>query len=124
MSTTVTVTETAQQPRSVTSALNYTTPPVDGSKPYVKLFKIDPATGKMETNYSSNTVDVQIEDLRGKEDSASLDTTGFQYGTAQSKLHNFGNEQDILDVYYPESIDLIKKATGASKVVIFDHSTS
>jgi hypothetical protein len=122
MSTTTTVTETTQ-PRFVQTTLSYLTPPKDGSRPYFSTHKIDPATGERETNYVPNHVEVQIEDLRGNEDSASLDTTGFQFGVAKSKVQNFRDEQEILDVYYPESIDLIKKATGAAKVVVFDHSS-
>jgi hypothetical protein len=122
MSTTTTVTETAQ-PRSVQTTLSYHTPPKDGSRAYFSTHKIDPATGKLETNYDPNHVNVQVEDLRGSEDSASLDTTGFQFGVAKSKVQDFRNEQEIRDVYYPESIELIKKVTGAAKVVVFDHSS-
>jgi hypothetical protein len=36
----------------------------------------------------------------------------------------FTNDADIEKEYYPESIELIKRVTGASRVVLFDHSTS
>ncbi|EEB92672.1 hypothetical protein MPER_08785, partial [Moniliophthora perniciosa FA553] len=34
----------------------------------------------------------------------------------------FNDEAEIEKEYYPESIELIKKITGASKVVLFDHT--
>jgi hypothetical protein len=42
----------------------------------------------------------------------------------ESKVKGFYDQKEIEEVYYPESIELIKKVTGASKVVIFDHSVS
>jgi hypothetical protein len=122
MSTTMNTNTT--KPRSVQATLNYLTPPADGSRPYMSTYKIDPATGKLETNYGENSVDVQIEDLRGNEGYASLNTTGFQFGVAASKVKGFRDEQEIRDIYYPECAAEIKKATGAAKVVVFDHSSS
>ena len=65
-----------------------------------------------------------IENVRGKEDQYTLDTAGFQFYKSPAKHTSFSNDQEIQDEYYPESIELLKKLTGASRVVIFDHSKS
>ena len=67
---------------------------------------------------------IEIEDLQGKEDSVTLDTTGFQFAKKAAKHKSFTNDEDIKKEYYPESIELIQELTGASKVVLFDHSRS
>ena len=88
------------------------------------MINANPATGERDTNYERPTKQVVIENLRGREGSATLDTTGFQlYSGRPAKHTSFSNDEDIEKEYYPESIELIKKLTGASRVVLFDHST-
>jgi len=60
---------------------------------------------------------VEIEDLRGKEDSVTLDTAGFQFAKKVAKHQSFSTDDVIIKEYYPESIELIKELMGASKVV-------
>jgi hypothetical protein len=108
--------------RTITATVNYYTPTADGAKPYSQVVQVDPETRKSERNWDTHPVDVVIEDLRGKEDSVSLDADGFQFGQHESKVKGFYDEKEIREVYYPESVELLKKVTGASKVVVFDHS--
>ncbi|KAJ7916201.1 hypothetical protein B0H13DRAFT_1609641 [Mycena leptocephala] len=56
------------------------------------------------------------------ESAASLDKTGFQLFKHPAKHTAFTNDADIEKEYYPESIELIKRLTGASRVVLFDHT--
>ncbi|KAG6825686.1 hypothetical protein H0H87_008899, partial [Tephrocybe sp. NHM501043] len=62
-----------------------------------------------------------VKNIRGKEDNFTLDVSGVQYYTHESQCKNFSNDSEIREIYYPESTELIKKLTGASKVVLFDH---
>ncbi|KAF8900837.1 hypothetical protein CPB84DRAFT_1824872 [Gymnopilus junonius] len=101
--------------------LNYTIPPANGIRPY-QYTTADPITGERRKNYTQEPKEVVIENLRGKEHLASLDTTGFQYFKHPSKHTLFTNDEDIVKEYYPETIELIKKYAGASRVVIFDHT--
>jgi hypothetical protein len=39
----------------------------------------------------------------------------------ESKVVNFYDEAEVRAIYYPEVERLLKEATGAVKVVIFDH---
>lgn len=108
----------------VSAELVYFSPPPDGSKPFIHI-NADISTGVRKQNWVREPhADVQIENLRGKEHTVSLDTTGFQYFRAPQKYTSFANDEEIEREYYPESIELVKKITGASRIVPFDHSAS
>merc|ERR1719271_212147 len=47
---------------------------------------------------------------------------GFELATWPSKCADFRDDQQVIDVYYGEMIDLVKEASGASRVFIFDHT--
>jgi hypothetical protein len=108
--------------KTVSASLNYFSPPKDGSTPHSYINKPDPASGVSQYNWEFNEQEVEIEDLRGHEGTASLDTTGFHFGIHPAKHQAFTDDKDIEREYYPESIELIKSVTGASQVVLFDHS--
>ena len=109
-------------PVSTTADLFYALEPEGGVRAY-QYVDVDPPTGEKARNFELEAKSVVIENIRGKEDSASLDSTGFQFYKHTSKLTTFDNDEEIRRVYFPESIELIKKLTGASRVEIFDHST-
>src|SRR5262245_49441337 len=72
-------------------------------------------TGKGEEPRAS------IRDARPLIGQLSLDKEGFVLLRHQSAVKNFYDEDEILSVYYPECEHVIKEATGASRVVAFDH---
>lgn len=106
---------------STTAKLVYSNPPADGSRAYVNV-NVDTTTGQRERNSIENIIETQIENLRGKEDTVSLDTAGFQFYKKAANHVSFANDAEIEKEYYPESIELIKELTGATRVVLFDHS--
>jgi len=110
-------------PPSTTATLTYSVQPTDGTRPYTKTI-VDPETGLRPTNVTHENKTVVIENLRGNEDSVTLDTAGFQYYKHASKHTSFTDDAEVEKEYYPESIELIKSLTGASRVVLFDHSKS
>lgn len=113
------------QPRLVTAKINYFSPPLDGAKPFVKLFDPNPVTGEFDRNWETVAYNVEIEDLRGKENTVNLDVHGFQFGTHATKVQKgFLDEEEIKQVYYSESAEILKSVTGASRVVVYDHSDS
>ncbi|KAJ6617551.1 hypothetical protein B0H10DRAFT_1948259 [Mycena sp. CBHHK59/15] len=111
----------ASFPASTTGSLAFFVPPEDGSRAYTNI-NASPATGVRERNFTLDTKEVEIENLRGKEGSATLDTAGFQLFKRPAKHAAFTNSEEIEREYYPESIELIKELTGASRVVLFDHT--
>jgi hypothetical protein len=110
------------EPSSVSTTLLYFTPPADGSKPWLLVTKPDPALGIPWRNFEQAKVPIEIRNLRGRENSVSLDKEGFQYGVHPAKHTTFANDAEIEAEYYPESVELLKQVTGASRVVLFDHT--
>lgn len=106
----------------VKTKLNYSVPPADGSKPWIIAGDIDPATGRNRSNYTIVAHDVEIENVRGKESEYTLQDSGFKYHTSATAHTNWEDDEAIKASYYPESIELLKKITGAKRVVLFDHS--
>ncbi|KAJ6555128.1 hypothetical protein DFH09DRAFT_1365821 [Mycena vulgaris] len=106
-------------PLGTTAALNFFVPPKDGARAYQNA---TPVPGVQERNFTIDVHDVQIQNLRGNESAATLDTTGFQIYKHPAKHTSFTSDAEIEKEYYPESIQLIKRLTGANRVVLFDHT--
>ncbi|KAJ7226313.1 hypothetical protein C8J57DRAFT_1535306 [Mycena rebaudengoi] len=94
----------------------YYLPPPDGARPYKNI------NDRHDHNYVEDWHKVTVENIRGKEASYTLDVCGFQYYTRPSKLQDFSSEEDIVNVYYPETIELMKEFAGATRVILFDHN--
>jgi hypothetical protein len=52
----------------------------------------------------------------------SLEHEGFQLLTAPTRVRDFSDEEAIRTRYYAETIALLEELTGASRVVVFDHT--
>jgi len=80
--------------------------------------------GKPETflNRPNVAVKVTVQDVAGDEDKYTLDSHGFQFVKHESKEKDFKDDEKIKAEYYPEVEQLLKDATGASRVLIFDHT--
>ncbi|KIK59619.1 hypothetical protein GYMLUDRAFT_60152 [Collybiopsis luxurians FD-317 M1] len=106
---------------TVPGALFYFSPPTDGSEPYNRV-NDDPSSTLPLSNWTPEKHTLQIENIRGREDAFTLDEAGFQYFKHPAKHTAFTDDEEIKAEYYPESEELIKELTGASKVVLFDHT--
>ena len=51
-----------------------------------------------------------------------LDREGFRFIRHDTKVGEFYNEDEVRRVYYPEMEALVKAESGASRVVVFDHT--
>ena len=51
-----------------------------------------------------------------------LESHGFEFVDHPTKMTDFFNPEQLANVYYPEVETLIKQRTGASRVLIFDHT--
>lgn len=63
-----------------------------------------------------------IEDGRAVKDELSLEQHGFVFVEHKTAVQNFFDEEELKSVYFPEAAQLMKEASGASRVVIFDHT--
>ncbi|KAJ7278464.1 hypothetical protein C8J57DRAFT_1503351 [Mycena rebaudengoi] len=110
-----------EYPSSTTASLSFFVPPADGQRAYQSI-NVNSATSERDRNFSLSPQNVEIENLRGKEDTVTLDTLGFQIFHSPAKHTTFKNDAEVESEYYPESIELIKRLTGATRVVLFDHT--
>jgi hypothetical protein len=117
MSTTQTLTETLTQPVPVLAELNFFEPPKASEKAHNYMYTHEP-----QRNYGDVTKVVPIRDIRGRENEYSLDKNGFQVVKFSPSETEFRDEEKIKTVYYKEVEEMLKKVTGAYKVVIFDHT--
>jgi hypothetical protein len=65
---------------------------------------------------------VSIHDGRELTDQLSLERQGFVFVNHQTKMGDFYDEQEIRSVYYREVEQLVKEASGAQRVLVFDHT--
>lgn len=106
---------------TTTAELFYFSPPADGSKPFTHI-DADPLTGERSKNWKSVPHQIPVENVRGQEGNYTLDIAGFQFGKEAATHTSFQDDEAIKAEYYIESIDLVKRLTGASRAVVFDHS--
>jgi hypothetical protein len=106
-----------------------TLPQVDGHVVYLAktgerphTYTYDPPDGVAKTNIVGEPHTVPIFDMRPIADGLSLDVQGFALVDAPTSVRDFYDEAELRDVYYREAEELVKQATGASRVVVFDHT--
>ena len=109
-------------PRDVSTTLNYYTPLGDPSEEAYRYIYLTPPPGRLEHNLGEDPHPVVVHDARGREAEFSLDVHGFQFLPHESAETDFVDEERIKGVYYKEAEELLKNATGAKRVVIFDHT--
>ena len=68
------------------------------------------------------TFPVRIWNARDRARDLSLDGAGFVLARHATSMRNFYDDGEVRAIYYPEVERLVRDATGAAKVVIFDHT--
>jgi hypothetical protein len=64
---------------------------------------------------------VPVHDARAIEKDLSLDRQGFILRRHKSAVRNFYDKSEVAAVYYPETEALMRRVTGARRVLAFDH---
>jgi hypothetical protein len=108
----------------IASQITFFQDPEDGAAPF--NYVQTPPEGQPQRNFGSNTQKVEIQDIRGKESTHTVDTSGFAaLPGIPSKLEYKDWEDDkiITETYYPEVEKLLlENLPGANRVLIFDHT--
>lgn len=104
---------------SVRTTLNYLVR--EDAKPYSYTYEPPPGLAPRRGTVDA-VADVQIRDARPIASGLSVDVQGFQLVEHDTKVGDFYSSDEVESVYYPEVEALLKGATGADKVVIFDHT--
>ena len=63
-----------------------------------------------------------VRDGRAAGADLSLEGAGFMLAEHRTAVSNFFDKGQLESVYYPEVIELVKRHSGASRVVVFDHT--
>src|SRR5213080_3808586 len=103
---------------AVSAGLHYTLD--TGVKPVNETF----GPGNIRRRQSGETEEraVAIRDGRPLRDEFDLEVTGFEFVEHKTQVRDFFDADELKSVYYPEVEALVKKVSGASRVVVFDHT--
>lgn len=104
-----------QNPGAINGKLNYLVPASETPIHYTYT----PPEGTPWENVEYEAREVEIRDARLS--STRLDVQGFELWEAPSEVSDFDNLAEVRSVYYPEIERLVKLATGANRVIVFDH---
>lgn len=105
-------------PGEIEAALNYLAPGIE--HPFV--YAQEPPPGMPRRNIAFEGHSVVIRNARPLAPRLSLDREGFTLRRDATSVVDFYNDEEVRRVYYPEVERLVREATGAAKVVIFDHT--
>jgi hypothetical protein len=78
--------------------------------------------GEPKICFETEELSVAIHDARPLADELSLDRQGFELRRHRSAVDDFYDDDQVAKVYDPEVEALLKVATGANSVAIFDHT--
>src|SRR5215475_2042719 len=102
----------------VEATLNYLAP--DSEKPYTYMYRPPSGVPAVTGNYIQRRM--PIYNARAIERELSLDRQGFALVHQHSAVKDFYNSDEVRSIYFPEVERLVKEATGAIKVHVFDHN--
>jgi len=104
--------------KAMTATINYI---VDNGE---KIFTVTAGPGGTDVR-SGGAIDprpVAMHDGRPEASRFELDRDGFRFVRHDTKVADFFDQEQIAQVYYPEMEALVKAESGASRVVVFDHT--
>ena len=111
-------TDATQSHDDVRATLNYIADISD--KPVSYLYQ--PPEGTPQRSWHVGKHPMTIHNARAVVEQLSLDRQGFILTHQQSAVANFYDDDEVRAVYYPEVERLVKHATGAARVLVFDHN--
>ena len=91
-----------------------------GRKPFSYEYDPPPGTPRRSASYRDHLV--RIRNARGLNPAPVLDQQGFALQQHATRVVDFYDEAEVRSVYYPELEQLVKDATGASSVLVFNHT--
>jgi hypothetical protein len=105
-------------PETIEATLNYV------QKTGAKLFTYTggPGSTDVRTGGTPDPRRVVIHNGRIRTNDFALERDGFRFVPHDTKVGDFFDEGEVRRVYYPEMEALVKSESGASRVVVFDHT--
>src|SRR5262245_56748111 len=105
-------------PATIEATLNYLLD--TGEMPTV--YDGGPGSTVVRTSSTSDPQRVLMHNGRLEAELFSLDREGFHFIRHDTKVVDFNNEDEVRRAYYPEMEALVMAETGATRVVVFDHT--
>ena len=112
------VQDTTIELQYVEAPLNYLSE--ETKKPAAYMYTPPPGIPSRSGQYIAHTL--PIFNGRVLQDHLSLDRHGFQLIRRETRVKNFYDAQEVKAIYYPEVEYLVRKFTGAARVIAFDHN--
>ncbi|KAK9786389.1 hypothetical protein WJX73_008740 [Symbiochloris irregularis] len=106
------------RPYYVHTVLTYPLPAPEGSTLYYSSAK---GVANPSTNVSHKDYEVVVRDMRSAPESLTLAEAGFQLDSLTAPEIPWTDEAEIREKFYPVAEEVIKRATGASRVLPFDY---
>ncbi len=114
----VEIAEAETAPDTIEAILNYL---VDtGETPFT--FTGGPGSTEVRSSGQLDPHRVVIHNGRRVADGFALERDGFRFVHHDTKMADFFAEAELRRIYYPEMEALVKAETGASRIVVFDHT--
>lgn len=104
--------------RAVEAEMNYMEPMAE--RPYVYTYT--PPDGTPGRNGGYKYHKITIRDARPIRDQLSLDVQGFGLVRQPSAVKDFYDSAEVEAVCYPETAEIVRRATGAQRATVFDHT--
>jgi hypothetical protein len=105
-------------PDTVEATVNYLLD--TGETPYT--YTGGPGSTELRSSGTMDPRQVVMHNGRPHVGEFTLDADGFRFVPHDTKMLDFMDEDELRRVYYPEMEALIKAESGASRVVVFDHT--
>lgn len=102
----------------VSGRVSYVVAPKERPRNYAD----DPPPGLPQSTAEYEDRTVAIRSLRPHAERLSVDREGFQFASAPSRFRRFDDAAAIRESYYAESAEVVAELTGASRVIVFDHT--
>lgn len=107
-----------QSAGAVAASVNYLIPPLGRNA--VHVVPLGAGEARREGEYASTPI--RVHDARAMEPAPALDANGFAFTGQVSAVRDFMDDEEVRSVYYPEMARLVRQATAAREVVVFDHN--
>ena len=104
------------EPETIEATLNYIVD--DGTK----VFTETGAPGASDRRTGGKPDPHRVTLHNGRHRDFTLEHNGFHFVPHDTEVGDFFDEAEVRRVYYPEMEALVKAETGASRVVVFDHT--
>jgi hypothetical protein len=114
----VQIAEQETAPDTIEATINYLAD--SDEKPFT--YSGGPGSTEVRTGGAQDPHAMRIHNGRPFVDRFAIEKDGFRFVRHDTKVVDFFSDEQVRQVYYPEMEALIKAETGATRVVVFDHT--